>query len=105
MRVNHLPSLSLRRHRKSNPQGESPRAGVRVCYVAKLFENDGSPFAMINKGLRRAMAAEYSRELSGKTSAGQRHLVSLGFRRGAQPGYGLRLQLLNARGELRTVMP
>ncbi|WP_051938733.1 recombinase family protein [Luteibacter sp. 9135] len=80
------------------------RAGVRVCYVAELFENDGSPFAMIMKGLKRAMAAEYSRELSGKTSAGQRHLASLGFRQGAQPGYGLRRQLLNARGELKTVM-
>jgi len=80
------------------------RAGVRVCYVAELFENDGSPFAMIMKGLKRAMAAEYSRELSGKTSAGHRHLASLGYRQGAQPGYGLRRQLLNARGEPRTVL-
>jgi DNA invertase Pin-like site-specific DNA recombinase len=80
------------------------RAGVRVCYVAELFENDGSPFAMIMKGLKRAMAAEYSRELSGKTTAGQRHLAKLGFRQGGPPGYGLRRQLLSARGEPKGIL-
>ncbi|MEX1826840.1 recombinase family protein [Luteibacter sp. CQ10] len=80
------------------------RKGVKVFYVSELFENDGSPFSMIFKGLKRAMAAEYSRELSAKTSAGQRHLAGLGYRQGAMPGYGLRRLLVSAHGEARMVL-
>lgn len=80
------------------------RAGVRVCYVAELFENDGSPFAMIVKGLKRAMAAEYSRELSGKTAAGHRHLASLGYHQGARPGYGLRRLMIDGTGKPRMAL-
>lgn len=37
------------------------RANKRVEYCAEQFENDGSPIATI---VKRAMAGEYSRELS-----------------------------------------
>jgi DNA invertase Pin-like site-specific DNA recombinase len=40
------------------------RAGISVQYCAEQFENDGSPVSTIVKGVKRAMAAEYSRELS-----------------------------------------
>src|SRR4051794_5424128 len=40
------------------------KAGVRVVYCAEPFDNDGSPLATIVKGVKRSMAAEYSRELS-----------------------------------------
>ena len=40
------------------------RAGIQVTYVAEQFENDGSPVSTIVKGVKRAMAGEYSRELS-----------------------------------------
>lgn len=75
------------------------KAGVRVCYVGELFENDGTPFAMVVKGIKRAMAAEYSRELSAKTSAGQRNVAGLGFHQGALAGYGLRRMLVSAGGK------
>lgn len=75
------------------------RSGVHVIYVAEPFENDLSPFSMVFKGLKRAMAAEYSRELSAKTSAGQRRLAMLGFRQGAIAGYGLRRLLISGDGE------
>lgn len=39
------------------------RAGIDVQYVAEQFENDGSPVSTIVKGVKRAMAGEYSREL------------------------------------------
>lgn len=39
------------------------RAGIRVEYCAEQFENDGSPVSKIVKGVKRAMAGEYSREL------------------------------------------
>src|ERR1700761_7029062 len=66
------------------------RAGVRVVYCAEPFENDGSPLATIVKGVKRSMAAEYSRELSAKVFEGQCRLVKLGFHQGGSPGYGLR---------------
>ena len=40
------------------------RAGIVVEYGAEQFENDGSPVSTIVKGVKRAMAGEYSRELS-----------------------------------------
>ncbi len=47
------------------------RAGIQVTYCAEQFENDGSPVSTIVKGVKRAMAGEYSRELSSKVFAGQ----------------------------------
>src|SRR5271155_3203017 len=41
-------------------------AGIAVHYCAEQFENDGSVGANIIKTLKRAMAGEYSRELSTK---------------------------------------
>lgn len=80
------------------------RAGVRVIYVAEPFGNDATPFSMVFKSIKRAMAAEYSRELSTKVSAGQRHLAALGFHQGAQAGYGLRRMMIDENGvELMTL--
>jgi len=71
------------------------KAGVKVIYCAEPFENDGTPLATIVKGVKRSMAAEYSRELSAKVFAGQCRLVKLGFHQGGSPGYGLRRQLID----------
>ena len=46
-------------------------AGIQVDYCAEQFENDGSPPSTIVKSVKRAMAGEYSRELSAKVFAGQ----------------------------------
>ena len=61
------------------------RAGISVIYCAEQFENDGSPVSTIVKGVKRAMAGEYSRELSAKVFAGQCRLIELGFRQGSFP--------------------
>jgi DNA invertase Pin-like site-specific DNA recombinase len=58
------------------------QAGVSVHYCAEQFENDGSPVSTIVKGVKRAMAGEYSRELSSKVFQGACRLVQLGFRQG-----------------------
>src|SRR5580658_6207513 len=58
------------------------RAGIRVIYCAELFENDGSPYSALFKAIKRASAAEYSRELSVKVHAGQMRLIKRGFRQG-----------------------
>ncbi len=70
-------------------------AGISVQYCAEQFENDGSLSATIIKGMKRAMAGEYSRELSAKVFAGQCRLIGLGFRQGGPAGYGLRRQLVD----------
>lgn len=80
------------------------RAGIDVQYVAEQFENDGSPVSTIVKGVKRAMAGEYSRELSGKVFAGQCRLIELGFRQGGPAGYGLRRVLIDERGEVKSVL-
>jgi DNA invertase Pin-like site-specific DNA recombinase len=81
------------------------RAGIAVHYCAEQFENDGSLSATIIKSMKRAMAGEYSRELSTKVFAGQCRLIALGFRQGGPAGFGLRRQLVDEsrqpKGELR----
>jgi DNA invertase Pin-like site-specific DNA recombinase len=87
-------------------------AGISVQYCAEQFENDGSPVSTIVKGVKRAMAGEYSRELSAKVFTGQCRLIELGFRQGGPPGYGLRRKLIDqgkaekgelARGEQKSI--
>ena len=74
------------------------RAGIRVIYCAEQFDNDGSPVSTIVKGVKRAMAGEYSRELSVKVFAGQCRLIEKGFRQGGPPGFGLRRMLIDENG-------
>ena len=78
------------------------RKGIQVAYVAEQFENDGSPVSTIVKGVKRAMAGEYSRELSAKVFAGQCRLIELGFRQGGPAGFGLRRVLLDQSGAIKT---
>ena len=74
------------------------RAGISVQYCAEQFENDGSPVSTIVKGVKRAMAGEYSRELSVKVFTGQCRLIELGYRQGGPPGFGLRRSLIDQSG-------
>ena len=77
------------------------RAGIQVAYCAEQFENDGSPVSTIVKGVKRAMAGEYSRELSAKVFAGQCRLIELGFRQGGPAGFGLRRVLIDQNGSIK----
>jgi DNA invertase Pin-like site-specific DNA recombinase len=74
------------------------RAGIAVHYCAEQFTNDGSPFAALIKGWKRAMAGEYSRELSVKVFAGQTRLARQGYMLGGFAGYGLRRMLVDQNG-------
>ncbi len=78
--------------------------GVRVEYCAEPFSNDGTPFSSICKVVKRALAAEYSRELSEKVFAGKRRLIELGFRQGGSPGIGLRRCLVDAFGNRKGML-
>ncbi len=80
------------------------RAGIAVEYCAEQFENDGSPVSTIVKGVKRAMACEYSRELSQKVFAGQSRLIEMGYRQGGPPGFGLRRMLIDEAGNQKGVL-
>ncbi len=77
------------------------RAGITVQYCAEQFENDGSIASNIVKTVKRAMAGEYSRELSAKVFQGQCRLIELGFRQGGPSGFGLRRMLIDERGQAK----
>ena len=66
--------------------------------LRRAFLNDASPMSAVIKSLKRAMAGEYSRELSTKVFAGQCRLVTLGYRQGGAAGYALRRLLLDQNG-------
>lgn len=78
------------------------RKGISVAYVAEQFENDGSPVSTIVKGVKRAMAGEYSRELSAKVFAGQCRLIDMGYRQGGTAGFGLRRVLIDQNGNIKS---
>lgn len=80
------------------------RAGINVAYCAEQFENDGSPTSNIIKTVKRAMAGEYSRELSVKVFQGQCNLIEKGYRQGGPAGYGLRRMLVDQTGEYKGVL-
>jgi len=80
------------------------RAGIKLVYCAEQFENDGSPVSTIIKGVKRAMAGEYSRELSAKVFKGQCRLIEMGYRQGGPAGFGLRRKLIDQSGEPKGVL-
>lgn len=80
------------------------RAGIAVAYCAEPFSNDGSPLAAVLKGLKRAMAAEYSRELSTKVFRAQCRFTEAGFKQGGLAGYGLRRIAISATGQAKGIL-
>lgn len=80
------------------------KAGVAVHYCAEQFENDGSPVSTIVKGVKRAMAGEYSRELSTKVFLGACRLIQLGFKQGGTAGFGLRRMLIDQSGQRKVML-
>ncbi|WP_460836567.1 recombinase family protein [Massilia agri] len=80
------------------------RAGIAVAYCAEPFSNDGSPLATVLKGLKRAMAAEYSRELSAKVFHAQARLTQAGFKQGGTAGFGLRRMAISAAGQPKGIL-
>ena len=80
------------------------KAGIAVAYCAEPFTNDGSPLATVLKGLKRAMAAEYSRELSAKVHRAQCRFTTEGYKQGGSAGYGLRRMCVASNGQPRHIL-
>lgn len=62
--------------------------GCQVHYVQEPFGSPDSPLAALFKGMKRAMAAEFSRELAVKVTAGQAAAMKRGFQLGTMPCVG-----------------
>lgn len=75
------------------------KAGVKVAYCAEQFDNDGSLLSSIIKNIKRVMAAEFSRELSGKVHAGATRLASLGFKMGGPALFGLERRVVDDKNQ------
>lgn len=58
-------------------------AGVVVKYCAETFDDDGSTGSALMKSFKRAMASEYSRQLSDRVKAGRQRGLALGSCQGA----------------------
>ena len=79
-------------------------AGIPVHYCAETFSNNDDSTANIMKALKRAMAGEYSRELSVKCYAGQKRIAQLGFITGSSPTYGLRRIVVSPDGRRNRIL-
>lgn len=73
--------------------------GVAVLYVQEPLSGFDSPMAGLLKGLKRAMAAEFSRELAVKTRAGQTSALERGLHMGSLPCLGISRLAISKRGD------
>ncbi|MDH1902107.1 recombinase family protein [Comamonas aquatica] len=80
------------------------RRGIQVIYCAEPFNNDGSLPSTVFIGIKRSMAAEYSRELSVKVFNGACTIVRHGYRQGGAPGFGLRRQLIDEQHNIKGLL-
>lgn len=62
--------------------------GARVIYVKETFGTEHDPMTALLKTMKRAMAAEYARELGVKCRDGQDRAIQLGFQMGPLPPVG-----------------
>jgi DNA invertase Pin-like site-specific DNA recombinase len=76
-------------------------AGVKVNFCAEQFGNDDNAYSVIVKSLKRAMAGEYSRELSVKVYAAHARFAASGYLQGGLPGYGLSRLVIDQHGRPR----
>ena len=79
-------------------------AGVAVHYCAEQFENDGGLTSTIAKSFKRAMAGEYSRELSTKVFQGACRMIRMGYKQGGMAPFGLRRVMVDASGQQKAIL-
>lgn len=75
--------------------------GARVIYVKETFGTEHDPMTALLKTMKRAMAAEYARELGVKCRDGQDRAIQLGFQMGPLPPIGLTREAVDRAGNRR----
>jgi DNA invertase Pin-like site-specific DNA recombinase len=78
---------------------ECRQQGIKIIYCAEPFDNDNTPMTAVIKSIKRAMAAEYSRELGVKVFQAQCTLARRGFDQGGGAPYGLKHLLIDKNGK------
>jgi DNA invertase Pin-like site-specific DNA recombinase len=78
--------------------------GVTIRYCAEQFDNDGALVNNVIKNMKRAMAGEYSRDLSARVSRGHYTLARLGYHQGGPANFGLRRLLVDEQGNRRLLL-
>jgi DNA invertase Pin-like site-specific DNA recombinase len=82
------------------------RAGVEVIYVDESFAPDCSPYSLLLKSVKRAMAAEFSREKARVVQESHARLVRQGFWPTGSVPYALKRVLVDESGrELKSLEP
>lgn len=71
---------------------------IEVIYVVEPFKNDHSPMTTVFKAVKRAMAAEFSRELSVKVSRAMCNLAARGYDQCGACIYGLKHVVVDSTG-------
>jgi DNA invertase Pin-like site-specific DNA recombinase len=71
---------------------------IEIIYVVEPFKNDHSPMTTVFKAVKRAMAAEFSRELSVKVSRAMCNLAALGYDQCGACIYGLKHVVVDSTG-------
>lgn len=79
-------------------------AHVSVHYCAETFANDDSLSSSVMKAVKRAMAAEYSRELGDKVFAAEKRWAELGFKQGGPAGYALHRLMISSDGTRKQLL-
>ncbi len=75
--------------------------GARVVYVKETFGAELDPMTALLKTMKRAMAAEYARELGVKCRDGQDRAIQLGFQMGPLPPIGFSREAVDRTGKRR----
>jgi DNA invertase Pin-like site-specific DNA recombinase len=73
--------------------------GVRVLYVEESFSDDGTPYSVLMKTLKRVIASEFSRDKSRMVRYTQARVVRNGFRHGGSSPYGMKRIMVRLNGE------
>jgi hypothetical protein len=79
-------------------------SGIPVRYCAEEFLNDDSLPSSVMKALKRAMAAEYSRELGEKVFNAGKRWAEMGCKQGGQAGFALHRLMISADGERKQLL-
>jgi DNA invertase Pin-like site-specific DNA recombinase len=80
------------------------KAGIRIEYCAEPFDNNSGPLTSIYKSIKRAMAAEYSREQSIRVHRAMSQAATRGYFTGGSPGLGFSRMLVGADGKAKGIL-
>jgi DNA invertase Pin-like site-specific DNA recombinase len=79
-------------------------AGIPIHYCAEDFQQDSALTNTVMKAVKRAMAAEFSRELGEKVFNAESRWAELGFKQGGAAGFGLQRVMVSATGLKKQVL-